>query len=85
LYGCGTEKSLKAAFQWLEKSAMTDNKYAQHTVHRFSAMRSDFFISDELCQGGLSMPNPMKISLPRINYRFIASACVPVLKAIDVG
>ena len=38
-----------------------------------------FFISDELCQGGLSMPNPTKISLPRINYRFIASACVPVL------
>ena len=25
------------------------------------------------------MPNPTKISLPRINYRFIASACVPVL------
>ena len=25
------------------------------------------------------MPNPMKIRLPRINYRFIASACVPVL------
>ena len=25
------------------------------------------------------MPNPTKINLPRINYRFIASACVPVL------
>ena len=25
------------------------------------------------------MPNPTKISLPRINYRFIASACVLVL------
>ena len=25
------------------------------------------------------MPNPTKIRLPRINYRFIASACVPVL------
>ena len=25
------------------------------------------------------MPNPTKIRLPRINYRFIASACVPVI------
>ena len=32
LYGCGTEKSPKAAFEWLEKSAITDNKYAQHTL-----------------------------------------------------
>ena len=25
------------------------------------------------------MPKPTKNSLPRINYRFIASACIPVL------
>ena len=38
-----------------------------------------FFISDELCQGGFSMPNPTRISLPRVNYNFDAKACVPVL------
>lgn len=38
-----------------------------------------FFISDELCQGGLSMPNPTKISLPRIDYHFEESACEQVL------
>ena len=38
-----------------------------------------FFISDEQCQGGLSMPNPTRISLPRVNYNFDAKACVPVL------
>ncbi len=31
-----------------------------------------FFISDELCQGGFSMPNPTRISLPRVNYNFDA-------------
>lgn len=49
--------------------------------YRISLLSNEerFFISDELCQEGLSMPNPTKIRLPRINYRFIASACVPVL------
>ena len=32
LYGCGTEKAPDTAFTWLEKSAMADNKYAQHML-----------------------------------------------------
>ena len=39
-----------------------------------------FFISDELCQGGLSMPNPTEISL--LNYNFEAKACNELLTAM---
>ena len=38
------------------------------------------FISDELCQGGLSMPNPTEISL--LNYNFEAKACNELLTAM---
>lgn len=38
-----------------------------------------FLFSDEICQGSLSMPNPTGISLPRIDYKFKAKACIPIL------
>ena len=41
-----------------------------------------FFISDEICQGGLFMPNPTQINLPRVDYKFESAACIPVLNAM---
>jgi len=40
-------------------------------------MGSDFLFSDEICQGGLSMPNPTEISL--LDYHFEGAACDAVL------
>ena len=52
--------------------------YAQ-TQYRTLLLRNEerFFISDEICQGGLSMPNPTQISL--LNYHFEAATCDAVL------
>ncbi len=38
--------------------------------YRTSLLRNEerFFISDELCQGGLSMPNPKAIDVPRFGF-----------------
>lgn len=44
-----------------------------------------FFISDELCQGGFSMPNPTRISLPRVNYNFDAKATIAYLLAPGIN
>ena len=50
--------------------------------YRISLLSNEerFFISDELCQGGLSMPNPTEISL--LNYNFEAKACNELLTAM---